>query len=424
MSRGRIAFALLLCVPFVFLFARTPPPPVAPGCLHRLTIAGAAHFTHVCDSVSIVSEMQNLEHFLTQDNAWRARPVYIVVAAGLATALSPAAALVNVAAIKGRATGVPAGDFTKRFTAYFALIVFNFIVLGLALILGRRLVGEKDGLLAIALGAAIVTSDLVHGLFWTQHSNFMNLLIPVGCIFYFVQGCRARQMQPLDIAVAGLAAGAAVLMYAYAVLWLPAFVVGSLYRDWRMSQPPSAAARNLIRMLPPFAVAGCGPVVAWWALNRWWLHVTVSYEAESFRQFVWLADAWRDGDLGAAIADKWHQFFPDVLVWAGWPALAVLIVVAALLLAGRDKRTWSMADFARDPIIIAVLLTIVSMLVFNFLQGYYQPRLVNGLTLALFVALARTAQMSGHERTGAWLLFGISAGQVVDAFISPALSLT
>jgi hypothetical protein len=336
--------------------------------------------------------------------------------------LSPAAVIVRALVLDRRVEGLPARNFVSRFPAYFGLIALNFIVLAITVVLAQRLIGETDHLLAFALGAAIVTGDLVHGLFWTQHANFLNLLIPIGGIFYFVQGCKAREMSQARIALHGLAAGATILAYGYALIWLPAFVLGALYRDWRMSMPAAALARNLARMLPLFALAGLGPPLAWIMLNVFVFHLSVSAEAETFRQLVWMLDAWQQNDLGAALRDKWRAFFPQALLWAGWPALAALVGAGMLLVSGKPQSP--AANWMLDPILLAIVATVSGMLVFNYLQGYYQPRLTNGIALALFVAIARCAQISGREQLGAWALLLVSAGQIVGAFLAPSISLT
>jgi hypothetical protein len=422
MKRGRAVLPIVLCLPFIFLFARMPPTELAPECLHRLTVADYARLIHVCDSVSITNELMNLDHFFTTPNPLRARPFYIVAGAGLAAALSPVAMLVRSGLNKAGVTGPPADVILRRFPAYFGLLIFNFVVLGVAVCVAQRLVGELGGALGVALGATVATSDLVHGLFWTQHSNFMNLLVPLGCIFYFIQGCRAREMGKTAIAVFGLGAAAAVLTYAYTVIWLPAFALGSLYRDWRMSAWPTETVRNLLHVLPAFVLAGCGPVLGWIVVYKLLFGVTVAYEAEAYRQFVWVFDAWSQGNLATASVAKWHNFFPQVLLWMGWTAPVTVAGIIVLAWCGHKK--WPPSRAVRDPIVVAVLITIISMLLFNFLQGYYAPRLVNSVSLALSVALARTAQMTRHERLGVWMLLAVSVGQVAYAFIEPAISLT
>jgi len=416
------AFALLLCLPFVFLFTRLPPPQEIPvPCLTRVTIGSAAHFVHVCDSYSMSQEMANLEHFFTVANPWRGRPVYIVGSAMLAAALSPAAGLVR-AALNGHVGG--SADWhvlLRRFPAYLAMVVINFLVLALALWMALRLTGTQDRLLAFALGAAIATSDMVHGMFWTQHSNFVNLLIPIGGIFYFVAGCRARQMRLFAVTGFGLAAALALLTYTYAVVWLPAFVLGALYRDLRMGLSRGAIA-ELVPRLALFAAASCLPMLAWLALNWFYLHVTVAYEAVTLRQFAWLADAWADGALGAALAAHWHGYLAAVWEWLGWPAPLILVAAAVLLVAG--WRRWELARLALDPILVAAAVTTVCMLSFNFVQGFYQPRLTAGILLALFIVFARLAQLTARPAWGAAALLAVSAGQIVAAFLWPPIAIS
>jgi hypothetical protein len=420
--RGK-ALALLLCLPFIFLFARLPPPEIAPECLSRVTVAHWAHFVHVCDSYTMTQAMVELPRYFTEPTPWRARPVYIVGGEGVAAVFLPAALLIRSLLIDGQIAGDFAADlFLARFPEYFALMVVNFAVVGATIWMAMRLVDPSQHALAAALGAAVATCDLVHGLFWTQHSNFLNLIVPLGCITYFVAGCRARQMTRTSIAAFGLAAGIGTLAYAYIVIWLPLFVFGSLYRDLRMATASSETARGLVRTLLPLAIAGCGPVLAWWAINEFWLHGEISYEAGVLRQFVWIVDAWRDGRLGAALAEHWNGYLPQVWGWLGWPAPVALAGIG--LFAWLGRRQWPPMQMISDPVILAVVLTIVTMLIFNFLQGYYQPRLVNGMTLALFVALARSAQKAKSAQLGAALLLSIAAAQIVDAFLEPAISLT
>jgi hypothetical protein len=369
--------------------------------------------------------MGDLPGYFTQPNAWWPRPLYIVGGEAIAVAFRPAALLVRYGLIDGRISGdrnFAADLFLARFPEYFALMIVNFAVLGATIWMAMRLIGPSARVLAAALGTAIATCDLVHGLFWTQHSNFLNIVVPLGCITYFVAGCRARQMTQTSIAVLGLGAGVAALAYAYIVIWLPLFVFGSLYRDLRMAAAPAEMLRGLVRTLVPLGTAGCGPVLAWWAINKNVMHGMISYEIDVFRQFVWIADAWHDGRLGAALAEHWNGYLRSVWSWLGWPAPVSLAGIALLLWLGR--RDWRPAQVLGDPILLAVAATIVTMLIFNFLQGYYQPRLVNGITLALFVALARTAQMANRAALVAAMLLAIAAAQVVDAFLEPAISLT
>jgi hypothetical protein len=431
--RGRAVLAFLLCVPFLFLFTRLPSPELVPECLTHVTIAHWAHFVHVCDSYSYAQTMLELDRYFTQPNQFGARPVYIVGGEGVAAVFRPAALLIRSLLIDGHiggdfatsrvAEGINSVDFfMTRFPEYFALMLVNFAVLGAAIWMAMRLIDPSEYLLAAALGATVATCDLVHGLFWTQHPNFLNIIVPLGCITYFVAGCRARQMKQKSIAAIGLAAGVGSLAYGYIIIWLPMFVFGSFYRDLRMAVTPTEMLRGLLRTLVPLATAGCGPPVVWLASNELGLHGMMNYEAEIYRQFVWLADAWREGRLGAALAEHWNGYLLRQWNWLGWPAPLSLATIALFIWLGH--RDWPLRQALLDPILVGVGLTIIAMLIFNFLQGYEKPRLVNGITLALFVALGRTAQKARCSKIGAGVLLAIAGTQIVYAFVEPPISLT
>jgi hypothetical protein len=422
-GRRRIPIVALLCLTFVFLFTRLQVVEPGNDCVTHVVVAHAAHFVHVCDTYGLTEAMDNLGHFLTAPSPWRVHTVYILSGAALAAALSPAAELFRRTLLDGRVSGNANTQLIlKRFPDYFALMIFNFLVLAAALWIALRLVGAQDSALAAALAATVATSDLVHGMFWSQHPMFMNLIVPLGSIFYFMWGCRARQTGYGTVVGFGLAVAAFILIYSFTMIWLPAFVLGALYRDWRMGATPAETVRGLWRVLLVFAVAGCGPVLAWLAINMFYLHVNISYEAENLKMFTWLSDAWREGRLGAALSGHWHGYLARVWGWLGWQAPLSLTAVAGMIWWGYRK--WPPAQAAHDPVIVAVIMTIVMMLVFNFLQGLYEPRMVSGIVLALFVALARVAQRTGLAGWGAAALAAISVGQVVYAFVKPAISVT
>jgi hypothetical protein len=413
----------LLCLTFIFLFARPQALKPDNDCVTHVVVANTAHFVHICDTYGLTEAMDNLGQFLTADSPWRVHTIYILSGAALASVLSPAAKLIRWSVFDRHVSGgVNIKLFLQRFPDYFALMIINLTILAAALWIVLRLVGATDGALAIALAATVATSDIVHGLFWIQHPMFMNLIVPLGFIFYFVWGCRARETGYPTIIGFGLTAAACILTYSFTMLWLPAFVLGALYRDWRMDSTLAGSVSGLWRSLLVFVLASCGPVLAWLAINLFYLHVNISYEAENLKMFTWLTDAWREGQFGAVLRQHWHGYLARAWGWLGWQAPVALVAIVIMTWAG--YRTWPPAQAARDPVLVAVALTIVSMLVFNFLQGLYEPRMVNGIVLVLFVALARVAQRTGLANWGAVALIAISVGQVAYAFLEPAVSVT
>jgi hypothetical protein len=164
------------------------------------------------------------------------------------------------------------------------------------------------------------------------------------------------------------------------------------------------------------------PIAAWAAYSLYVMHLPVSYEATDYRQFVWVLDAVHAHDLGAAFRGKWAGFFPGVFVWLGWPGLFAACGIA--ILAAIGWRRVEPRRLIRDPVLAGVLVTLLGMASFNFLQGYYQPRLINGLVLALFVGVARIAYLTGQEKPGAAILVLGAVLQVALAFIAPAITMT
>src|SRR5580704_17259838 len=78
MRRRDVVLAFLLCLPFIFLFTRLPPPELAPECLSRVIVGYWARFVHVCDSYTMTQAMMELPRYFLEPNWWRGRPVYIV----------------------------------------------------------------------------------------------------------------------------------------------------------------------------------------------------------------------------------------------------------------------------------------------------------------------------------------------------------
>jgi ABC-type Fe3+-siderophore transport system permease subunit len=70
------------------------------------------------------------------------------------------------------------------------------------------------------------------------------------------------------------------------------------------------------------------------------------------------------------------------------------------------------------------LVAILGMLSFNFLQGYFQPQLMHGLTIILFLLVMRLSQLTGQQKTGTALLFAGVALQLALTFTSNPITLS
>ena len=149
------------------------------------------------------------------------------------------------------------------------------------------------------------------------------------------------------------------------------------------------------------------PLVLWSLASTLVFHVPVSYEADQYGQFVWLLD---HPDIGAHLA----SWFPQSVWWLGWPALWSAIGIVAL---------WRAEPLKADRLLIGIALAAAAVLAFNFLQGFYQARLVNGVTLCLFAAVARLGVIKKRRGEATAIMLIGAALQTVLAFAAPSLTL-
>lgn len=414
-----LVLLLLFCVPVIFLFSRVPPDG---SCLRTVTWAKSAHFVHQCDSFSITTMDDNLEGFATSPNPWRSRPGYILMVTAIGQALSPVATAIRFGLLQGRLRGDLKVDvILRRYPYYFGMTVVNFLVLGVGLWLAFKLAGPRPSYLAPALGAVVVSSDLVHAMIWSFHPSFINLIVPVSGIFFFLQGCRAPRLAWSEVATLGLVLAFGLLNYGFLAICVPCFACGWLFWAWCEGEGKRATARGACSTVM-LAVVAFAPVLIWGEISESVFHLSASYEASTYRQFVWVLDGWKAGNLADMMSTKWTLFFPQTLLWMGWPgAFAVVFSIVLIVIAPRKR---ARVRWIRDPILVGVVVTVFGMFAFNFLQGYYQPRLTNSVTLAFFVAMARIAIVTGQENRGRVILLTGAGLQIALAFISPAVTMT
>ncbi len=423
---GLIALALLFLVPLAFLFAPTVPDS---DCLRTLHIGQYAKVTHNCDTPSMIASTIDLGRFFSEGGPdggpWRTRPVYILLSAAASFVFEPVAVLVRPLFVRWVTGTYSIDNISRRLPLYLGLLALNALVLIVTVRLGAGLLGGMNTPLAFALGGAIVTTDIVHGWFWVLHFAFMNLLMPMGCIFFFVQGCRFRLLSFCEIMVLGLLVAASILSYGFAITWIPAAMLGWLFMAWRNG-----------RLLPPllefthaatFAVAACLPVVLWVAFIHFYMQHSVAYETGLTHQFVWIKEGVAAGQpLLTVLGDKMALFKDSLgqhlLPLALYPlaAAGVLLLIGGLV-GGRDL---SASRFARDPVLAGVVTCLLCMLIFNFFQGYFQARLQQPLIVALFVAVARLAWLLRLELIGTALLLGVAAEQFWLAFQAPPVTMS
>ena len=358
------AVVLAALLPLIFLFT---PLPKDNNCLHAVPIAFGAKVEVNCDAWGIIEPAVTLTYPRWHEG-WRS-PGLVLFTAALAPVLSILPAPIGFELDrKASRLGLPSWISPK---IYAIGPIFNLCVLLIAFWLARQLV-ETDTV--FALFACIATCDLTQGWFWQMHAAYLNLLVPLGCVY-----CLLRRPPVLLF-------GAMVSVYPGVGIWIAASFLGQ-HRWW-------------------WLVAALVPTIAVTTIPLWLGWPPMPHAPTNDDQFIWLFSA--HPDFGARLVDFWHTL---VTTFLRWPVL-LMAVLLPLGPYGKGDR-----DF-----IAACVMALAITLGAVFLVGNYAPRLFAGIDVLFFLVLAR-ARM-GNEPVGGVYLWLVAVVQVVCAFLAPAVSLT
>lgn len=401
---------------FLLLFA-----PKSPGsdCVQVIRFFGAAELALNCDSRLLAKLYRDAEKYFTEFNNWKERPVFFSYGVVAAPVMQPIAAPLWQVLRPSAQSDRSLSHFGTYFSLHLAHFVLNIGVVLFAIWMTLNLLGlDPASRLALALTAAIATSDLVHGGLWMAHTNIFNLLAVIACAFYFRIGFQHRLLTPgATFAWAGFA-GLLVLVYPILMLALPAFVAGILFErltgrgvapDTRPAWPRLALAAILFVL----------PVVAWNVIVNIVFQTPV-YMTAQYGQFVWLLEAWREERLWATLASQWTVFTGALALHLTWfeVALPLAGIAVVALAAGRHGHLR-----LADPVFAAIVVAILGILSFNYLQGYYAARMHIGVAVLLYMMLAHLGRLAGSDTVASVTLALVVAAQVADAALNfPASS--
>ncbi len=418
-ARPRTA-ALLLMALVLMLFLFTPKRELG-DCVRVIPLPLAGHIAANCDSPSIAKYARRLSRFLTEPNPWRTRPAFIATMALAEFILAPVT--VPLAALIDKA-----GDYhlssrqRAALRTYLAIGLFNVWVVLATFALAAWLLGRAAAspLFLTGLAAMVASADIAAGWFWVAHTIMANMLVPLATMAAFVTGTNAAFLRPAWLVGLGLATALACLTYGYFLIVPVAFVLGGLYglarsRAWR-DWPRYATALGLYSLA---VIAPLGLYFGAYALAG----MPTTYEG-SLGQFAWLPRAFREGAVLPALVMQLKAFAGTLAAHLGLWGGALLAAVGLLAALAARRRPTEARSRSTPPLLLAGTLAIALMLAFNFLQGYYQPRLQMPLLLALAVMLVHLVERLHGVRAGAVTLWGIALVQVAMAVWAPAVSQT
>ncbi len=405
---------IALAIMGFFLFV-----PKTPGteCIQIIRFAQAVEVPLNCDSRLLAKLYRNAETYFTDFNNWKGRPVFFVYGV-FAAPVMEAVAVPLWAAVGGTAVSDrKISHYRTYFSLHLAYYILNVAVVLVTIWMAFNLVGlAASSGLALALAAAIASTDLAHGSVWLAHTNIYNLMAAIACAFFVRLGWQARETEPGSVLGWMAGAGLMLLVYPLFVILLPAFLAGTVLRI--VVGPPSGAA-----LRPSLPVAALAMVLFVLPLLGWniavrTLFATDVYLTAQYGQFVWLANAYQTGTLASAMAENAVTFFTTLgLNLNILETVPVLLACVAFSFFGDRSRLR-----LTDPVLIAIVIALIGVLSFNYLQGYYAARLQVSVVALLFLLLARIALLTGSARIAGLVLVGVTVVQLIDAATSYSVS--
>lgn len=406
--------AILACVA-LFLFTDKAQDT---ECIHNVFVYDVAVLPHNCDALSMADKLLDFESFYVTYHNWKGRPVYHAYGAIAGSALVPVAYPIWAALYPGVKTKNQLKKFSASFNFHLAYFLLNIgVVIACAWVAIRVSGLETASWPAVALAAAIASTDLVEGGVWLLHTNIFNLVSAFGTLLFIVLGMQRTILTREAVLWGGFLIGLGVLIYPAIAVVAPGYVAGRLLGRLKVANDRASLGSEFVELVL-FALMAVLPVVAWWAANRY-LFETSTYLTADKGHFSWAAQAWAESDTVARVLTRLGGFYAIVMKFSAAEYLLALGAIAVLALRNGAQGVRSLIA---DPVVWAVLIAMAGVLGFNFLQGYHAARLHVAAAYLLYVVIARLARTPQTEALGALCLFGIAGYQIVNAMMTYSVS--
>ncbi len=387
------------------------------SCLRDVSYKGQVLFIHNCDSKSIAESALNFPGYIVDDkNPWRGRPLHIAFGAFSYSLLTPVVVIIE----KTIADGIDF-DYGKRSNiekkSVYLSVYLSYLFLHIALVLSLIWVTASflnignDALNKFLLAVFMMNSDFIQGFFWQPHSSFFGISVPIIAILAFKIGFMNKIYTKKQLLICCVLLGLCVLIYQSTILWLPMFLCGFFYAAYTEKQKIDW------KIVLSSVFCFLWPLLVWLVVNMV-LDKPYSYEA-GLGQFVWILDALENGHLMESMVAKYHAFSGNIKTSLGNLWIVPLVLLIASVAFSPEK----LSTLIRQPFLVACVLIIAGQLVFNFLQGYYQPRFITPL-LPLVSLMSLWLMRRFHAGSLKYCLFLFSLAQIVSGFYSPSLSLS
>lgn len=363
--RDSIFAVLILATMVSFLFS---PEPISKAdyCGSYIKINKWAGFIRNCDTRFALNPAINPKSLLEPNTIRQSRPLYILLATFLGSALET---ILN-----------PSGfDYDKESIFYFAFILINFITLYLAIIMYRRILNSFniDKFLIITFSVFLICNDTTKAFFWTAHQQIFSIFTPLLIVFIMSRILFSPQMisNKKYLLVSSLS-GVLLLLYGNFVLILPCILASFLYKAYLENCIKNREILfTAIISITLFLV----PTLLWIGLVTVTAGHYYNHEMVAYRQLVWIVDKIQLGIYEFARYIKHYSikyfktFSLEILPFA----IVSLIFLFHSLIGGIKREGWKLVGrFDKYALMLKILfVSSIVIFIFYWILGFYTSRL-------------------------------------------------
>lgn len=257
-----------------------------------------------------------------------------------------------------------------RLRIFLAAFIFNLLVVWSACALFIALIDAKSFLLKLGVCGIVASYDVTLAWVWVPHQVIMNVIVPLGGVWAFVEGTKVQTMTARRLAAIGILFAASSLIYPLCVVWPPLLALGCATSASRWTDLEEL--RRIVMRWGIVLFAFLLPMLAWY-LPIAIAGFSVSHEA-SLGQFSWIHQGYASGMLWKSVWESGVQFAEYLTFYLNVYGLFLAAAVVGIAIT-MGSRLGSRAVLS-DPILCGALATTAVLLLFNFLQGYHRARIL------------------------------------------------
>ena len=365
-------------------------------CVYNIHLTGPFGFSLNCDSPLFMQLSNDPAQILEKNNVRQDRPGFIFLTASIAkfyTIIYPPAEreeiqqqAINVGRINNTEIIFPLA-WLVHYVAYITVNVL-IILLSFHCFLRISCTEKKYPACVGSIGLLLIFNDVVKAFIWSPHTQMFNILLPLFCLWCFLEVLQGDLFNRPAIFAFSLVAGVGVTMYGSFYLFLPAVLLPALLQF--LKKHPST---HLLR----FVLTACTVILlvtlpAW----LWVLYVEkttgsfYSSSTELYHHVIWMKDVWHEGIF--LLITRLAQNFWNLTLLAARQGWIVIVLLLVLLSRSTAKRlSWRSLLSVQ---LVACLFTSAMFLFFFAMVGLITPRVA---FTAIPPFIAYTAYMAQQQ---------------------------